>query len=627
MDTIKNRIKISLKLLPDVYIFIAIVFIKLISLNIVLKVLNQSTIYSIIGILGSAFLFASFLCLFKFRVRIIAFYIIDLIISLVILTDVVYNRYFLDVTSAALIKQAGLVGEVKDSVNALFKPWDLLYFIDFIVVAVLYKKIKDKIVEDELKLARRFTSFALFIIFAFTFNYQSVKALEKRQPGILKTMYDKKYIVSNIGSINFHIFDLYSYITRNVLKIKDIDEIEAENTLNWFEEKNSNRALKYFGQYKGKNLIVVQLEAFQGFVLNRKLNGVEITPNLNKLAKNSLVFENYYYQTAWGGTSDAEFLSNVSLLPAREGSVYYQYAGNLYDSLAKELKGQGYFTSVMHANRPGFWNRTNMYKALGFDDYESEQNFNIDEIQGMGLSDKSFFIQAVEKMKGFNNPFYSFLITLSSHFPYKDYQNKIADIMDVGEFEGDTVGDYLKAVKYTDVAIGTFIEELKKSGLWDNSIVVFYGDHAAIPYEKKNKLAKLLYGKNDLSTFEWVTNQKVVMMIHFPDEKIKGVDKSTAGQMDLYPTLANLYGLEPKYMLGRDLLNNNEGFILTRDGNFADNNYVYLKAEDKLVEIKSGKEVDKSKHQDLFERYKTYTDKSNKMIEYDLLNYKTDDEK
>ncbi|WDU83686.1 sulfatase-like hydrolase/transferase [Caloramator sp. Dgby_cultured_2] len=93
-------------------------------------------------------------------------------------------------------------------------------------------------------------------------------------------------------------------------------------------------------------------------------------------------------------------------------------------------------------------------------------------------------------MKSYDKPFYSFLITLSSHFPYKDYQNKIAKIINVGEFEGDVVGDYLKAVKYTDEAVGLFIDELKRSGLWDNSIVVFYGDHAAIPYEKRVALQR-----------------------------------------------------------------------------------------------------------------------------------------
>lgn len=616
-----EKLKLSLKLLPDVYLFVLIIFIKTLSANIAMKLVHQSTFYTLFGILGSSLIFASILSLFKFKTRYIAFYIFDFLISLILLTDIVYNRYFLDVTSAALIKQAGLVGEVKDSVFALLKPWDLLYFVDFIFISLFYKYFKRNLVENETKLTKRLTSFAMLVILGLTFSYQSVKALDKRQPGILKTMYDKKYIVSNIGNINFHAFDLYNFIKRNVLNIKKIDENEIKETLKWFEDKNANKNKNYFGEYRGKNLIVVQLEAFQGFVLNRKINGQELTPNLNKLAKDSLVFENYYYQTAWGGTSDAEFLSNVSLLPARDGSVYYQYAGNKYDALPKELKGIGYFTAVMHANRPGFWNRTNMYRALGFDKYESEKDFNIDEIQGMGLSDKSFFKQAVEKMKSYDKPFYSFLITLSSHFPYKDYQNKIAKILDVGEFEGDVVGDYLKAVKYTDEAVGLFIDELKRSGLWDNSIVVFYGDHAAIPYEKKSSLAKIIYGKDDLTTLEWVTNQKVVMMIHFPDERIKGIDKTTAGQMDLYPTLANLYGIEPKYVLGRDLLNQKDGFILTREGNFATNEYAYLKSTDKLVELKNGKEVDKEKFKYLFDKYKTYFDMSNKMIEYDLLRY------
>ncbi|WDC83692.1 hypothetical protein PL321_14080 [Caloramator sp. mosi_1] len=87
---------------------------------------------------------------------------------------------------------------------------------------------------------------------------------------------------------------------------------------------------------KGKNLIVVQLEAFQGFLLNKKIDGIEITPNLNKLAKESLVFDNCFYQTAYGGTSDAEFLMNNSLLPIREGAVYYQYAGNNYEALPEK---------------------------------------------------------------------------------------------------------------------------------------------------------------------------------------------------------------------------------------------------------------------------------------------------
>ncbi|SEF52785.1 Phosphoglycerol transferase MdoB [Caloramator fervidus] len=617
-----NKLRLSLKLLPDVYVFIFIIFTKMLIANKIMGLTSQANLYVFLGVLGSSLVFASFLTIFKFKTRYKAFYVFDFIISILLLIDTVYNRYFLDITSIALIKQAGLLGEVKDSVFALIKPWDFLYFIDFIFVYLFYNKFKKNFIEKETRFTKRVTAFIMIFILGIVFNYQSVKALSRNQPGILKTMYDKKYIASNIGSINFHMIDLYNFLTRNVLNIKKIDEKEIKDTLSWFENKNSNKNERYFGRYKGKNLIIVQLEAFQGFVLDKKINGIELTPNLNKIAKDSLVFKNYYYQTAWGGTSDAEFLSNVSLLPAREGAVYYQFAGNKYDSLAKELKNIGYFTCVMHANRPGFWNRTNMYKALGFDRYENENNFIIDEIQGMGLSDKSFFRQAVEKMKNYDRPFYSFLITLSSHFPYKDYQNKIANIIDVGEFEGDVVGDYLKAVKYTDEAVGILIDELKKAGLWDNSVVVFYGDHAAIPYENKNKLAKLLYGKEDLNTFEWVTAQKVVMMIHFPDEKIKGIDETTSGQMDLYPTLANLFGVKPKYVLGRDLLNDKEGFILTREGNFITNDVAYLKSLDKLVDLKTGKEVDKNKYNYLFEKYRTYLEMSNKMLEYDLLRYK-----
>jgi phosphoglycerol transferase MdoB-like AlkP superfamily enzyme len=398
------------------------------------------------------------------------------------------------------------------------------------------------------------------------------------------------------------------------LKDEEKKEVKA-----WYDNKNQETGPKYTNTMEGKNLIIVQLEAFQSFVLERKVNGQEITPNLNKLAKQSLVFDNYYYQTAWGGTSDAEFLSNISLLPARDGAVYYIYPGNTYDSMIKELEKKDYYTSVMHANRPGFWNRAAMYKNIGFDTYESEDQFNIDEVQCLGLSDKSFFRQAVDKMDKYDKPFYSFLITLSSHFPFKDSQNKLDNILDVGEFEGELMGDYLKAVKYTDEAIGEFIQDLKDKGLWDNSVVVFYGDHSAIPEDKKGQLARLLYGRDNMSDLEWFEAQKVVMMAHFPNEEIKGRSDITAGQMDLYPTIANLFGFDAKYSLGRDLLNSDDGFVVTRAGMWANNEVAYIKPIDKVLDLKTGEEKNREDYKAMFEKAQAYLKNSDAIIENDLI--------
>jgi lipoteichoic acid synthase len=605
----------------DILIFIVIMFIKVISLNITLKLVDNEAFYLITGSLGSVLVIAAIMCIFNVKNRVKFLIITDFIISFILFADIVYNRYFYDVTSMALLKQASLIGEVGDSVKALLRFSDFIYFIDIVLLIPMYKGLKKRLkISHGMNIRSRAIFLVVFLTIGYTLSYNSVRALEKRQPGITKTLYDKKWIVKSVGDLNFHMVDFYNYFSNNVLKKEKITESQKHDINNFYIQKNSSTDVKkYTGIMDGKNLIVIQLEAFQGFVLNTKINGQEITPNLNKLAKESLVFDNYYYQTAWGGTSDAEFLSNTSMLPAREGAAYYQYSGNEFDSMIKHFNDKGYFTSVMHANRAGFWNRTNMYKSLGFNAYENENNFVLDDMQGLGLGDKSFFKQAVGKMKAYDQPFYSFLITLSSHFPYKDSYDKIKNILDVGEFEGKLMGDYLKSVKYTDEAIGDFISELKKEGLWDNSVVVFYGDHSAIPQDKSDQMAKLLYNKDSLTSYEWIELQKVVSMIHFPGEELKGHKKITAGQLDLYPTIANLYGFESKYAFGQDLLNSKNGFVVNRNGIWANNNVIHLGIEEKVVDLKTQRELAKGDYLLDFERAYQYMKISDTTLDHNLI--------
>lgn len=605
----------------DLIMFILIIFIKLLIFNYSLNLVDNQAKYLMIGCLGSALILASIFSFATSKKRVKGMIIGDFIISLILFIDVVYNRYFYDVTSVALIKQAKLAAEVKSSVTALLKPTDIIIFLDIVIFMYLYVKFKEHIKINNFKLSFKVIQFLSLALLGFLLSFNSVKALEKEQPGITKTMYDKKYVVKRIGNINFHIFDFYRYITSNVLKRENLTEEEKQNIKSYLDEKNKIENPKYFGEMKGKNLIIVQIEAFQGFLLNKKINGQEITPNLNKLAKDCLVFDNFFYQTAFGGTSDAEFIVNNSLLPIKEGSVYYQYAGNEYDSLPKNMKRNGYYTAVLHANRPGFWNRSNMYKTLGFDKYESELNFKIDDIQGLGLSDKSFFKQAVTKMKDYPKPFYSFLITLSSHYPYKDSNDKLKDIIKTGEFEGTIIGDYIKSAKYTDQAIGEFIDLLKQEGLWENSVVVFYGDHYAIPYDQKSTMGKLLYNRDSISDLEWQEAQKVVSMIHFPNEKIKGNVDEVTGQYDLYPTIANLFGFNASYTLGRDVLNSDKGFVVLRNGIWSTDDVMYLNWVDKVVDRKTGKDLNKNNYKYEFEKAYNILKTSDGIIENNLIKY------
>lgn len=367
---------------------------------------------------------------------------------------------------------------------------------------------------------------------------------------------------------------------------KKIPEDRKNEIVTFLSNKNESKEINFTGVGSGKNLIVIQVEALQQFVINNKVNGEEITPNLNKWINKSMYFDNYFYQVAAGNTSDAEFMSNNSLYPAASGSAYYQYTGNTLNSLPKLLKDNGYTTAAFHGYIEGFWNRNVMYNTEGFDNFYGEHSFKLDDKVGLGLSDKSFFNQSIDKIKQLKSPFYSFMVTLSSHFPYDDVSG-YGDF-NVGNYENTLLGNYLKGIHYTDAQLGMFLDKLQKEGILDNSIVVIYGDHNAIPKDNIQQLYEF-EGVKNTTDLQWYQYQKVPMIIHFPKDEYKGVNHTYSGQMDLYPTLANLFNLSNKYMFGKDILNTSEEKVVFRNGSFTDGKIFYVSWTNTYYDIKSGK--------------------------------------
>ncbi|GJM78541.1 hypothetical protein HMSSN139_10370 [Paenibacillus sp. HMSSN-139] len=175
----------------------------------------------------------------------------------------------------------------------------------------------------------------------------------------------------------------------------------------------------------------------------------------------------------------------------------------------------------------------------------------MDEPLGWSLGDKSFFKQSLEVMAQEKQPFYSFLITLSSHHPYSLPAS--VQELDTGEFKGTIFGDYLQAVHYVDAALGEFVEGLKREGLWDHTILAFYGDHDNSITDKavyEQFLGKTL---SDLDMHQ-ILNQ-VPLLIHLPDGKHASVDSEPAGQLDLTPSLLHLLGIatDSYYLMGNNL--------------------------------------------------------------------------
>lgn len=148
-------------------------------------------------------------------------------------------------------------------------------------------------------------------------------------------------------------------------------------------------------------------------------------------------------------------------------------------------------------------------------------------------------------------PFYSFIITLSTHHPYND--EKFKDELNVGNLEGSLMGNYIKAMHYLDRQVGMFLNELDKQGILKDSVVILYGDHHGIPYANKSEIENFLNIKID-DDFDWYKLQKTFAVIKTPDSSLRGTNYVITGQTDLFPTIVHLFGLDTKEFLGNSII-------------------------------------------------------------------------
>ncbi|MGI6778731.1 MAG: LTA synthase family protein [Acetivibrionales bacterium] len=514
--------------------------------------------------------------------------VINIVLSLLLFADTLYFRYYYNAITIPVLRQIGLVSSVGDSIVSLLKVKDIVYIIDIpavIATVIILKRFK-VLAQCKIDLLKRAVFSVLLVAVAIgIFQVSYHKTDTSTFP------YDNNYVIKKLGIIYFHYYDTKRFINEKVLSDLKLTQEEINLVNNFYKDK-TDEGDKFEGIARGKNLIVIQVEALQEFVINREFNGREITPNLNKYMYESIYFDNFYYQIGGGNTSDAELLCNASLYPVKEGAVYFRFPTNTFYTLPRLLENKGYKTYVSHANNPSFWNRTEAYKAIGFDRFFSNKDYILDDIMGWGLSDSSMFRQTLDLIDT-KEPFYWFAVTLSTHHPFNFFETY--NEFDSGEFEGTFLGNYLKAAHYADKSIGELIQLLKDKGLYDNSLIVIYGDHSAVQKDYIDQLEKFL-GKQ-INDYEWTKLQKVPCFIHYPGLEEKGINNTIGGQVDLFPTIANLMGFETTYAMGKDLLNTDRGYAVLRTGYVVTDEYYYINSTGQAYSIE-GVPLNTSKYTD-----------------------------
>ena len=611
-------------------------------------VFNYFAIKPIIADMGIIFLFVSISFLIKEKYKKKYFIGITTIFTIMFVVNSMYYTFYKSFASVSLLATSVFVVDVGDAivenviqVKDLFFLWQLVG----LIALLIYEK-KNKIKDDTFKVSKKLAKkFALCFVCCFLI----VIALSKPTDYAKFTKeWNRKGMVVDFGVFTFQINDIIQSLKPQFNNLFGHD-VAYKKTVEFYDEYGFNKeevSNQFTNIFEGKNLIVIHAESMQTNVMDLEFNGVEVAPNLKKLANEGIYFSNFYSQVGVGTSSDAEFTFSTSLMPSSNGTVFVNYADNEYITIQKLLKEKGYYVFSMHGNNGEFWNREVMHKNMGYDMFFDKDYYVIDETIGLGLSDKSFFRQSVDIIKNIANsydgPIYANLITLTNHTPFSDTDlfDKLDTTLKVNingqiverNYINDTVlGNYYQSVHYADSAIGEFINELDEEGLLDNTVIVIYGDHdARIDSEYYNFLynynpyTDTLLNSNDVgytlfNEYVYELDRKVPFIIWTKDTNYSIKIDEPMGMIDALPTLGNMFGFYSPYQMGNDIFSIEDNMVVLSDGSFITDKIYYNSSKEEQFPI-SKDAINDNYVKTRIEKADKMIEISNYIITYDLIN-------
>lgn len=373
---------------------------------------------------------------------------------------------------------------------------------------------------------------------------------------------------------------LYEYTVRNFyitfLKSdeganqKDLDFLKEE----YSKEKEVNKN-KYTGKYKDNNLIIVQLEGLDSWLINKN-----DTPTLYNMMKNSINFTNHYsYYNGGGSTFNSEFAVNTGFItPLSYTQNAYTFNKNSFPySLAHLFKEQGYTVNAFHMNTKEYYSRGTNYKNWGYDNYYGLVDQNTYKDNSYYL-DRELLLNEEFKEKMFGSEkFVDYIITYTNHMPFSPEKGNCKMLLDLDSKENENVSYDLteedcarRQAKETDYMMELLVKELKERELFDKTTIVVLTDHYLYTLSDKTILDKYKNTSNNLINH--------TPFFIYTNNKDKKTIKTVTSQLNVLPTVLNLFGIDynPNYYIGQDALSNNyQKLVFFSDYSWYDGN-VYV---------------------------------------------------
>lgn len=546
-------------------------------------------IETIVGTISFITVMVCFLTILPNRARIVTTLILDFLISLLLFIDHAYYIYSNNVLSIAQINNLQYGDEILNTLPMVMQVRQILYFIDILIIMGLYfgKIVKIEKKEKSTKkqmIAKIGTGIFGIIIFCWI----GVTYVEKGK----ELSYNKDLQIREATILGYHIYDIKNALTqKQQTKYKSYNDmiVDYDQLKDKYANQYGQEMYPLEGILEGKNVIILQLESVQEFVINKEINGKPITPNLNQFLSENIEFTNMHMQS-YSTTADSEHSTITSIYPMENGMSFSKYYTNTYDDLFKIFNQKNYHTSFMHGNYPYFWNRGNVYGRLNLNELVLKEQFeDVSENINGDLSDELFYKQAVQKWKTYENPFVSYLVAVSSHTPFtlEGLQDRSKVNIDVGKYKDTYFGNYLEAINYADYAFGVLIQELKENDMYDDMAILVFGDHNGLNMYNEELIDFLGYTDSDLTDVDLKLNYtRVACGFKIPKMKHIKIEKPI-NKLDIKPTLAYLCNLEDSFSLGTNFFEN-KSFVCLNNERIITNRYYY---DEVWYDIQTGNEL------------------------------------
>lgn len=347
--------------------------------------------------------------------------------------------------------------------------------------------------------------------------------------------------------------------------VKNLDEFFLSQTITPKNEMT--------GIFKDKNLILIMVEAFDMSAIHE-----EVTPTLYRLSKEGWYFDHYYTPKYSCTTGESEFIGLTSIIPLSTVCTPNTYRNNLYkESIFSLFNQSNYYSTSYHNWNDEFYERKIIHRNMGSSYFYDHDDLHIKGVNGWP-SDLNMMEEAVPYFID-RDPFFSFMITSSTHFPYDVDSTVVSKNWDkVKNLSYPAkMKRYLAKAAELDAGIEYLLKALEEQGILEDTVIAIFGDHHPLKME-----LNYLNDASSINRYEDFNEDRLPFIIYNKGMEAKVITK-TSSTFDIVPTLANLFDLDydPRKYVGTDLFSEEESTVIFTNGSWITDQAMYFSSSGK----------------------------------------------